>query len=88
MPNIIINDFKNYCIHLGLSDNSVKDLVNYINSLFDFLKEFNISSLQQVSYKQLVNFSISGNAAPTTVKACPGIKKVLLVLAASRSYKS
>ena len=69
MPNIIINDFKNYCIHLGLSDNSVKDLVNYINNLIDFITELNISSLQQVSYKQLVNFSISGNAAPTTVKA-------------------
>jgi len=69
MLNNIINDFKNYCIHLGLSDNSVKDLLNYVNNLIVFLTKFNISSLQQVTYKHLVNFSIDGNTAPATVKA-------------------
>jgi len=69
MLNNFTNDFKNYCIHLGLSDNSIKDLLNYVNNLIDFLTELNISSLQQVVYKQLVSFSIADNAAPTTVKA-------------------
>ena len=69
MLNNITNDFKNYCVHLGLSDYSIKALVRYVNSLIKFLTKLNISSFEQVEYKQLVNFSISDNAAPNTIKA-------------------
>ena len=45
----IINDFKFYCIHLGLSDNSVAELIRYSTHLDFFLTELNIISLQQVT---------------------------------------
>jgi integrase/recombinase XerD len=67
--NKIINDFKFYCIHLGLSDYSINNLIRYCKNLVLFLVEQNIFSFRQIEYKQLVNFSISGNATPSTVKA-------------------
>ena len=69
MLNDFLNDFKEYCVYLSLSINSTKELIRYINQLNDRLKNNNIKELSQLTYKQLLNFAISGEVGPTTVKA-------------------
>jgi integrase/recombinase XerD len=69
MLNGFIDDFQNYCIHLSLSENSIKELIRYIRHLDEYLKNNNIKELSQLNYKQLFNFAVSGTAGPATVKA-------------------
>ena len=69
MLNCFIDDYLNYCNMLGLANNSNKELARYIKQLNAFLIKDGLSAIGQLQYKHLLNFAVSGQAAPTTVKA-------------------
>ena len=64
----ILKQFHNYCINLNLEEKTIRDLRRYANDFGDFLEIENVSSFSKLDYKQLVNFSISKQAGPHTVK--------------------
>jgi len=69
MLNYFLHDYLNYCNMLGLAKNSNKELARYIKQLNTFLIKDGLSAIGQLQYKHLFNFVISGNAAPTSIKA-------------------
>jgi site-specific recombinase XerD len=69
MLNCFLNDYLNYCKTLALSENAIKELIRYIKNLDLHLQQSHLVKLNQVQYKQLLNFAIFGDASPTTVKA-------------------
>ena len=69
MLNGFLDDYLTYCKTLALAANSTKELVRYIKQLDAYLISDGPAQLSQLQYKHLVNFAISNQAAPTTVKA-------------------
>jgi len=63
-----LQQFNDYCHNLQLKSKSIKSLMQYANSFITFLESNKINSFSQVTYKQLVNFSITGSAGVSTVK--------------------
>jgi site-specific recombinase XerD len=69
MLNGFFDDYLTYCKTLALAANSTKELTRYIKQLDAYLVNDGPTKLAQLQYKHLVNFAISNQAAPTTVKA-------------------
>ncbi len=69
MLNGFLDGYLTYCKTLALAANSTKELVRYIKQLDAYLISDGPAQLSQLQYKHLVNFAISNQAAPTTVKA-------------------
>lgn len=69
MLSCFLDDYLKYCKSLALSPNAIKELIRYIKHLDHYLLNYGPGKLTQVEYKHLLRFVISGNAAPTTVKA-------------------
>ncbi len=69
MLNGFLDGNLTYCKTLALAANSTKELVRYIKQLDAYLISDGPAQLSQLQYKHLVNFAISNQAAPTTVKA-------------------
>jgi site-specific recombinase XerD len=69
MLNGFLDDYLTYCKTLALAANSTKELTRYIKQLDAYLVNDGPTKLAQLQYKHLVNFAISNQAAPTTVKA-------------------
>ncbi len=69
MLNCFLDDYLRYCKTLGLANTSHKELISYVNQFNTFLINNELSSVGQLQYKHLFNFAISGQAAPTTIKA-------------------
>ena len=61
-------EFLDYCKTLSLAETSIKDLSRYIRQLDDYLNENASTCVSQLNYKHLFNYTVSNNAAPTTVK--------------------
>ena len=64
-------EFLGYCKTLSLAENSIKDLIRYIRQLDDYLNDpltNGPACVSQLNYKHLFNYTVSNNAAPTTVK--------------------
>ena len=69
MLNGFLDGYLTYCKTLALAANSTKELVRYIKQLEAYLISDRPAQLSQLQYKHLINFAISNQAAPTTVKA-------------------
>lgn len=69
MLNGFLDDYLAYCKTLALSENAIKELIRYIKQLNSYLIEDGPAQLCHLHYKHLVNYAISNDAAPTTIKA-------------------
>ena len=69
MLNGFFSEFLKYCKNLALAGNSIKELIRYIEQLDAYLINDGPAQLSQLQYKHLVNFAVSNEASPTTIKA-------------------
>jgi len=69
MLSCFIYEFTTYCKNLSYAENSVKELLRYINNFNDFLIDKQVNDLSQLKYIHLLNFVTSQPASPHTVKA-------------------
>ncbi len=69
MLNGFFSEFLKYCKNLALAGNSIKELIRYLEQLDAYLINDGPAQLLQLQYKHLVNFAVSNEASPTTVKA-------------------
>ena len=69
MLKSFLSEYVIYCKHLSLAENSIRDLIRYIQQLDEYLVKHDPDQLSQLQYKHLVNYAVSGDAQPTTIKA-------------------
>lgn len=63
-----ISEFNDYCKNLNLAQNSIKELVRYINQLNIFLKDYPLKEVKYLTYKHLINYVIHDAPKATTIK--------------------
>jgi site-specific recombinase XerD len=63
-----ISEFTDYCKNLNLAQNSIKEVVRYINQLNVFLQDYPLKEVKYLTYKQLFNYVIHDAPKPTTIK--------------------
>lgn len=68
MLKCFLDDFQSYCQNLNLAHHSIKELIRYISQLNQFLLSKGFEHLTQLQYKHLVDWAISNDAGPTTIK--------------------
>ncbi len=69
MLSCFIDEFNTYCNNLHYAENSVKELLRYLNDFNNFLNQQSINNIVQVKYIHLLNYVTSQPASPTTIKA-------------------
>ncbi len=69
MLHCFFDEFKTYCKNLHYAENSVKELLRYVNDFNDFLIEHQVNDLLQLKYIHLLNYVTSQPVSPHTVKA-------------------
>jgi len=63
-----ISEFNDYCKNLNLAQNSIKELVRYINQLNIFLKDYPLKEVKYLTYKHLIDYVIHDAPKATTIK--------------------
>ena len=63
-----ISEFNDYCKNLNLAQNSIKELVRYINQLNIFLKDYPLKEVKYLTYKHLIYYVIHDAPKATTIK--------------------
>ena len=63
-----ISEFTEYCKNLNLAQNSIKEVVHYINQLNSFLKDYPLKEVRYLTYKHLFDYVIHDAPKATTIK--------------------